>query len=60
MEVAMKLLEKDVNEKQLQIGSLRDQLEDIKSLNFEMYTKLQVCKFLCIRKLLILDSMMVE
>lgn len=44
MEVAMKLLEKDVNEKQLQIGSLRDQLEDIKSLNFEMYTKLQVCK----------------
>lgn len=60
MEVATKLLEKDVHEKQDTIRSLRDQLEDIKSLNFEMYTKLQVCKFVFIRKLLFLDSMMVE
>ena len=42
MEVAMKLLEKDVHEKQDTIRSLRDQLEDIKSINLDMYTKLQV------------------
>ena len=46
-EMAMKLLEKDVHEKQDTIISLRDQLEDIKNINLEMYTKLQVrnCKF---------------
>ncbi len=43
MEMAMKLLEKDVHEKQDTIISLRDQLEDIKKINLEMYTKLQVC-----------------
>ena len=43
MEMAMKLLEKDVHEKQDTIISLRDQLEDIKNINLEMYTKLQVC-----------------
>lgn len=42
MEMAMKLLEKDVHEKQDTIIHLRDQLEDIKSINLEMYTKLQV------------------
>ena len=42
MEMAMKLLEKDVHEKQDTIISLRDQLEDIKCINLEMYTKLQV------------------
>ena len=42
MEMAMKLLEKDVHEKQNTIVSLRDQLEDIKNINMEMYTKLQV------------------
>ena len=42
MEMAMKLLEKDVHEKQDTIISLRDQLEDIKNINLEMYTKLQV------------------
>ena len=42
MEVAMKLLEKDVHEKQDTIRALRDQLEDIKSINLDMYTKLQV------------------
>lgn len=45
MEMAMKLLEKDVHEKQETINSLRDQLEDIKHINLEMYTKLQVCLF---------------
>ena len=44
-EMAMKLLEKDVHEKQDTIISLRDQLEDIKNINLEMYTKLQVLIF---------------
>jgi len=42
MEVAMKLLEKDIHEKQDTIISLRRQLEDIKLINLEMYKKLQV------------------
>ena len=42
MEMAMKLLERDVHEKQDTIISLREQLEDIKHINLEMYTKLQV------------------
>nr|CAG4642428.1 EOG090X043H [Evadne anonyx] len=41
-EVALKLLEKDVHEKQDTIVSLRKQLEDIKIINLEMYRKLQV------------------
>jgi len=44
MEVAMKLLEKDVHEKQDTIISLRNQLEDIKEINLEMYTKLSECE----------------
>lgn len=43
MEVAMKLLEKDIHEKQDTIISLRRQLDDIKLINLEMYKKLQVC-----------------
>ena len=46
-EMAMKLLEKDVHEKQDTIISLRGQLEDIKDINLEMYTKLQVLVVLC-------------
>jgi len=42
MEMAMKLLEKEVHEKQDTIVSLREQLDDIKHINLEMYTKLQV------------------
>jgi len=38
----MKLMEKDVHEKQDTIISLRRQLEDIKIINLEMYRKLQV------------------
>lgn len=45
MEVAMKLLEKDIHEKQDTIISLRRQLEDIKLINLEMYKKLQVDYF---------------
>ncbi|XP_031333068.1 RUN and FYVE domain-containing protein 2-like isoform X3 [Photinus pyralis] len=41
MEVAMKLLEKDIHEKQDTIISLRRQLDDIKLINLEMYKKLQ-------------------
>ena len=41
-EMAMKLLEKDSHEKQETVSSLRCQLDDIKSINFELYKKLQV------------------
>lgn len=40
--MAMKLLEKDIHEKQDTIVSLRRQLDDIKQINLEMYRKLQV------------------
>ncbi|XP_057378498.1 RUN and FYVE domain-containing protein 2-like isoform X1 [Daphnia carinata] len=40
-EVALKLLEKDIHEKQDTIVSLRKQLEDIKVINLEMFRKLQ-------------------
>lgn len=48
-EMAMKLLEKDIHEKQDTIVSLRRQLEDIKQINLEMYRKLQV-KYFSTRK----------
>lgn len=41
----MKLLEKDIREKQDTIVTLRKQLEDIKLINLEMYKKLQVSCF---------------
>lgn len=46
----MKLLEKDIHDKQDTIISLRRQLDDIKLINLEMYKKLQVrsCIFLVI------------
>ncbi|KRF78634.1 RUN and FYVE domain-containing protein 2 isoform X4 [Drosophila virilis] len=43
-DMAMKLLEKDIHEKQDTIVSLRRQLDDIKQINLEMYRKLQECK----------------
>ncbi|XP_067138223.1 RUN and FYVE domain-containing protein 2-like isoform X1 [Centruroides vittatus] len=43
-EMAMKLLEKDIHEKQDTIVSLRRQLEDIKAINLQMYNKLQECE----------------
>ncbi|XP_034113470.1 RUN and FYVE domain-containing protein 2 isoform X4 [Drosophila albomicans] len=42
-DMAMKLLEKDIHEKQDTIVSLRRQLDDIKQINLEMYRKLQDC-----------------
>lgn len=45
-EVAMKLLEKDIHEKQDTIISLRRQLDAIKLINLDMYKKLQVSIYL--------------
>ena len=45
-EVALKLLEKDIHDKQDTIVSLRKQLEDIKIINLEMYRKMQVSDWL--------------
>lgn len=50
MEVAMKLLEKDIHEKQDTIVSLRRQLDDIKRINLEMYKKLQVSLTICLNR----------
>lgn len=50
-EMAAKLLEKDIHEKQDTIISLRRQLDDIKVINLEMYRKLQV-RFLLIHLLI--------
>lgn len=52
MEVAMKLLEKDIHDKQDTIISLRRQLDDIKLINLEMYKKLQVSHILSMRVIL--------
>ncbi|GAB5578420.1 RUN and FYVE domain-containing protein 2 isoform X3 [Prionailurus iriomotensis] len=41
IELAMKLLEKDIHEKQDTLIGLRQQLEEVKSINIEMYQKLQ-------------------
>ncbi|KAM7449926.1 RUN and FYVE domain-containing protein 1 [Porites harrisoni] len=41
-EVAMRLLEKDIHDKQDTLISLRRQLEDVKKLNLELHNKLQV------------------
>ncbi|KAK1804517.1 hypothetical protein P4O66_020522 [Electrophorus voltai] len=41
MEVAMKLLEKDIHEKQDTLAALRQQLDQVKSLNLNMYNKAQ-------------------
>lgn len=51
-EVALKLLEKDIHEKQDTIISLRKQLEDIKVINLEMFRKLQVSFSSCIKSYL--------
>ncbi|KAM4585989.1 RUN and FYVE domain-containing protein 1 [Fundulus diaphanus] len=41
MEVAMKLLEKDINEKQDTLAALRLQLDQVKTLNLQMFHKAQ-------------------
>merc|ERR1711892_246036 len=45
MEMSIQNLEEDVSEKQATIGSLKSQLEDIKCINLEMYTKLAECEY---------------
>lgn len=42
MEVAMKLLEKDTHEKQDTLVTLRQQLDQVKKLNLQMFNKAQV------------------
>lgn len=42
MEVAMKLLEKDTHEKQDTLAALRLQLDQVKTLNLQMFQKAQV------------------
>lgn len=42
MEVALRLLEKDIHEKQDTVIGLRKQLDDIKTINLDLYSKLQV------------------
>ncbi|CAG5132021.1 unnamed protein product, partial [Candidula unifasciata] len=41
MEVALRLLEKDIHEKQDTVIGLRKQLDDIKTINLDLYNKLQ-------------------
>ncbi|KAM3625063.1 uncharacterized protein V6R79_006447 [Siganus canaliculatus] len=41
MELAMKLLEKDIHEKQDTLIGLRNQLDEVKAINVEMYQKMQ-------------------
>lgn len=42
MEIAMKLLEKDTHEKQDTLVALRQQLEEVKAINLQMFHKSQV------------------
>ncbi|XP_041122265.1 RUN and FYVE domain-containing protein 1 [Polyodon spathula] len=41
MEIAMKLLEKDTHEKQDTLGVLRQQLDEVKTINLQMFNKAQ-------------------
>ncbi|PIO38082.1 hypothetical protein AB205_0163790 [Aquarana catesbeiana] len=41
IELAVKLLEKDILEKQDTLIGLKEQLEEVKAINFEMYQKMQ-------------------
>lgn len=42
MDVAMKLLEKDIHEKNDTLAALRQQLDQVKTLNLQMFNKTQV------------------
>ncbi|KAJ1060372.1 hypothetical protein K5549_012967 [Capra hircus] len=42
MEIAMKLLEKDTHEKQDTLVALRQQLEEVKAINLQMFHKVQI------------------
>ena len=43
LEMAMKLLEKDIYDKQDGLITLREQLDNVKAINIDIYQKLQVC-----------------
>lgn len=47
MEVAMKLLEKDTHEKQDTLAALRLQLDQVKTLNLQMFHKAEVGMVVC-------------
>lgn len=42
VEIAMQLVEKDSQDKQQLVASLRKQLEDVKNINIDMHNRLQV------------------
>ena len=42
IEMALRLLEKDIHEKQDSLIAVRGQLEDVKTINLQMYSKLEV------------------
>ena len=44
IEMALRLLEKDIHEKQDSLIAVRGQLEDVKTINLQMYSKLEVRK----------------
>ncbi len=52
MEMAMKLLEKDIHEKQDTLIGLRHQLDEVKAINVEMYQKMQVKHIFFVVKIL--------
>lgn len=54
IELAMKLLEKDIHEKQDTLIGLRQQLEEVKAINIETYQKLQVRSILKILEFLVI------
>ena len=54
IELAMKLLEKDIHEKQDTLIGLRQQLEEVKAINIETYQKLQVRNILKILEFLVI------
>uniref|UniRef100_A0A673MJI1 RUN and FYVE domain-containing protein 1-like n=1 Tax=Sinocyclocheilus rhinocerous TaxID=307959 RepID=A0A673MJI1_9TELE len=56
MEVAMKLLEKDTHEKQDTLVALRQQLDQVKNLNLQMFNKAQDHKDLDFRKIFFLTQ----
>lgn len=48
MDVAMKLLEKDIHEKNDTLAALRQQLDQVKTLNLQMFNKAQVLSSMCV------------
>ncbi|RWS24352.1 RUN and FYVE domain-containing protein 2-like protein [Leptotrombidium deliense] len=60
MESAVKLLEKDVHEKQETIISLKRQLDDIKAINIQMCNKLQECENVLKTKIELLSQLEVQ